>query len=91
MRVPVEVEGDVATPAPDADRAPLGEQWRRLATRLRGRLLRPPPMDMHAYPRDETTALLQAAGATVVDVAEDDCCGADWLSYRYACVKRNDA
>jgi len=34
VRAPVEVEGDGATPAPDADRAPLGERWRRLATRL---------------------------------------------------------
>jgi SAM-dependent methyltransferase len=46
-----------------------------------------PIMVMHAVPHAAVIALLEKAGATVVDVRSDDSAGEDWRSYRYCATK----
>ena len=44
-------------------------------------------IDMYGIPREEVVALLEANGATVVDVAEEPSAGASWTSFRYCARK----
>jgi SAM-dependent methyltransferase len=57
----------------------------RIARGLGRRLRR--PVEMNAVPRDEVLALLDAAGALVVAVTEDDAAGSGWISLRYTSTK----
>lgn len=44
-------------------------------------------IDMYGIPREEVVGLLEANGATVVDVAEEPSAGAGWTSFRYCARK----
>lgn len=46
-----------------------------------------PRMEMHALPREEVVALLEAAGARVLDVQRDSYAGPAWISLRYLATR----
>jgi len=46
-----------------------------------------PLMEGHGIPRDEVVALLEACGAAIRDVRDDDSAAPGWPSYRYCAVK----
>ncbi len=45
-------------------------------------------IDMYGIPRHEVVGLLEASGATVVDVREDTSAGGGWTSFQYCARKR---
>ena len=59
--------------------APLLQAYRRLR---QGHAI-----DMYGIPREEVVELLEANGATVVDVAEDPSAGGGWTSFLYCARK----
>jgi SAM-dependent methyltransferase len=85
-------EGTRAAEAAEPDDSPAARRTPR-ARILRGRVARglgrrlKRPVEMNAVPRDEVLALLDAAGARVVDVAEDDAAGSGWISLRYTATR----
>jgi SAM-dependent methyltransferase len=42
---------------------------------------------MHAIPKTEMVALIESAGARIVDISRDGCAGPEWQSFRYCVVK----
>lgn len=44
-------------------------------------------IEMHGIPREEVCSLLDRAHGTVIRVQEDECCGPDWISFRYWVTK----
>jgi len=68
---------------------PLGGRLRA----LRGRIVRrvqhrlSTPVEMNAVPRAEVLAILDEAGARVLDVVENDAAGPGWVSLRYTATR----
>jgi SAM-dependent methyltransferase len=46
-----------------------------------------PYMEMHAIPKDEVIAWLEAHGGKIIQVKGDDSAGPNWVSYRYFVTK----
>jgi ubiquinone/menaquinone biosynthesis C-methylase UbiE len=44
-------------------------------------------IEMHGIAREEVCNLLERAHGTVIRVQEDECCGQDWISFRYWVTK----
>lgn len=44
-------------------------------------------IEMHGIPREEVCNVLERAHGTVIRVQEDECCGSDWISFRYWVTK----
>ncbi len=57
----------------------------RIARGLRRRLVR--PVEMNAVPREQVLAILDGAGARVLEVVEDDAAGSGWISLRYSATR----
>lgn len=50
-----------------------------------------PMMEMHAVPKSEVMRIIRSRGGRIVEIAEDDCAGAQWMSYRYYVQKREQS
>jgi SAM-dependent methyltransferase len=44
-------------------------------------------IEMHGIPRDGVCSVIERAHGTVLRVQEDDCCGSEWISFRYWVTK----
>ena len=42
---------------------------------------------MNAVPREQVLAILDGAGARVLEVVEDDAAGSGWISLRYSATR----
>jgi SAM-dependent methyltransferase len=71
--------------APATEPAPANVLRGRIVRGLRRRLVR--PVEMNAVPRDEVLAILDRAGARVLEVVEDDAAGSGWISLRYTVTR----
>ena len=60
----------------------------RLYDEVRLAFSKGPRMELHAVPEAEVRAALEASGAAVVAIREDQSAGPDWISRRYLAVKR---
>ncbi len=44
-------------------------------------------VEMHGIPREEVCSVLERSHGTVIRVQEDECCGPEWISFRYWVTK----
>ena len=89
-RVPTRVgpgaRATVQPPAPSVSE-PARAERRRPRLRRPGRRKPTSEVEMHGVPEPEVRALLETAGARLVEVVENDAAGAGWVSLRYAATK----
>lgn len=77
--------------------ADRGSKTRRIRFRVEGnpRVTQPstaaPMMEMHVVPKNQVIEIIRSAGGRVVAIVEDDCAGAQFLSYRYYVQKREQS
>jgi len=55
----------------------------------RGLLRRPDVMEMYGFPRERVVALLEAHGARVLGIEEDQAAGREWLGWRFFATRRD--
>lgn len=58
-----------------------------LAWYVQIRAAREPRMEMHCVEKDKVLSLLRENGAEVLDIVDDEACGAGFVSLRYTVTK----
>jgi len=77
--------------------ADRGSRTARMPIRVVGSSKAPQPnaaapmMEMHVVPKNEVMQIIRYHGGHIVEVAEDDCAGSQFLSYRYYVQKREQS